>query len=79
MLRYPFVAASILSSKSPIILEYFFSKGGKKSLEDDLFGQFEAEVLLIDDDKEEKEENVKIQFLKHSNRTKKKQASMLKD
>ena len=53
MSRYPFTAATILSSKSPIITEYFFSKGGKKSFEDDLFEQFEAEVLLIEDDKDE--------------------------
>ena len=55
MIRYPFVAATILSSRSPIITEYFFSKGGKKNLEDDLFEQFEAEVLLMEDDNNDQE------------------------
>ena len=62
--RYPFVAAKLLSLRSPIIINYFFNYPVKKAAEksDDLstketkessndpFDEFESQVLLMDQD-----------------------------
>jgi len=53
MFRYPFVAAKLLGSKSTLIKDFFFKVVTIKDGEtDDILDQFEADVLLVEEDKE---------------------------